>query len=150
MKQQTIAVAMFLGILSGLLVDTLQKTIWAPLIYVAEASIENVEPKEVLLEINIDWTEERIKKEIRDVFPDAPIMLEVARCESQYKKDAYNPTNNSDDIGVFQISTKHHGGQVKALGLDMRNPHDNILYAKKLYDSNGLQPWSASKGCWNK
>ena len=84
------------------------------------------------------------------VFPDAPIMLKVMRCEGGYDIDAHNPTNNSHDRGLFQVSTKYHGAEVKRLGLDMNNPVDNIKYARILYDKNGLGDWQASKPCWSK
>ncbi len=35
-------------------------------------------------------------------------LLRLADCESKFKKDAYNPTNNSHDRGIFQISRKWH------------------------------------------
>ena len=107
-------------------------------------------PMEVLIEIKYDWTEERVKQEIDKVFPDAPIMKKVAWCESRYKIDAFNPTNNSDDQGIFQISTLYHGKYTKRLGLDMNNPIDNIKYARILYDESGLDPWIWSKPCWSK
>lgn len=119
-----------------------------PLVYVAEAQV--IEPREVLIEIQIDWTEERIIKEIENTFPDAPIMIKVAKCESHYKNDAYNPTNNSHDRGIFQLSQKYHGEEMEELGLDPHDIQDNIKFARILYDRNGLTPWSASKGCWNK
>lgn len=136
------------AILGGILVD----------IQIAEAyknvEVEAVttitEPKEVRLEVVYNWTPERIEKEVMKVFPDAPIMLKVMKCEGGHDIDAYNPTNGSGDKGLFQISTLHHGKRVKALGLDMNNPIDNIAYARMLYDEQGLTPWKWSKHCWNK
>ena len=109
-----------------------------------------IEPKEVRLEIVYNWTPETIERHVLEAFPDAPIMLKVMKCESGYKTDAYNPTNGSGDRGLFQVSTKYHGERVKRLGLDMTDPHDNIKFARLLYDEGGLQPWSASKHCWSK
>ena len=110
-----------------------------------------IEPaKEVELIVVVDWTPARIKQEVQDVFPDAPIMLKVMKCEGGYKTDAYNPTNGSGDKGLFQISTKYHGHRTKQLGLDMNDPIDNLKYARTLYDESGLQPWQASKHCWSK
>jgi hypothetical protein len=107
-------------------------------------------PKEVRLEVVYNWDKERIEEEVMRVFPDAPIMLKVMRCEGGYDIDAYNPTNNSHDKGLFQVSTKYHGAEVKRLGLDMNDPIDNIKYARILYDKNGLADWQASKPCWSK
>jgi len=108
----------------------------------------HVEPREVRIEVRVDWTKERIKKEIETVFPGLPIMLEVARCESEYRVKAYNPTNNSNDKGIFQISERYHGDRVEQLGLDMYNPAENIRFARMLYDERGLDPWIHSKHCW--
>ncbi|UOF78875.1 lyZ1 [Caudoviricetes sp.] len=108
------------------------------------------EPKTVLIEVRVDWTPERIAQEIDKVFPDAPIMHDVMRCESGGNNDAYNPTNGSHDNGLFQISDLYHGPRVRALGLDVGDPADNIAFARILYDESGLQPWSASKDCWSK
>jgi len=106
--------------------------------------------KEVRIEVVYNWDKARIEQEVMKAFPDAPIMLKVMRCEGGYDIDAYNPTNGSGDKGLFQISTLHHGKRVKALGLDMNNPSDNIKYAKMLYDEQGLEPWKWSKHCWSK
>lgn len=119
--------------------------------------IPEEEPQVVLIEAlpieeidpNIDWTVERVKEYINRAFPDSPVMLEVARCESGFKPSAFNPTNNSDDKGIFQISTYYHGSRVEELELDMYKVTDNITFARILYDEQGLQPWSASKRCWS-
>jgi len=115
-----------------------------------EAPTTIEEPKEVMIEVVYNWTPERIEEEVRKVFPDAPVMLKVMKCEGGYDIDAHNPTNNSHDRGLFQISTKYHGAEVKRLGLDMNDPVDNIKYARILYDKNGLADWQASKHCWSK
>lgn len=118
----------------------------------ASTSVEAIkpEPQVVLIEVVYNWTPERIAQEIDKVFPDAPIMHDVMRCESGGNNDAYNPTNNSHDNGLFQISDLYHGPRVRSLGLDVGNPADNIRFARILYDESGLQPWSASKDCWSK
>lgn len=115
---------------------------------VQEVTAPSREVQLVVVPTKIEWTKARIEQEVLTVFPDAPIMLKVMKCEGGYKTDAYNPTNGSGDKGLFQISTKYHGHRVKQLGLNMNNPKDNIKYARMLYNERGLQPWSASKGCW--
>jgi hypothetical protein len=46
-------------------------------------------------------------------------MLKVAYCEGvvngELSAAAFNPKNNSDDKGIFQISTKHHVGKEQML-----------------------------------
>lgn len=135
-------------ILSGILIDIqIDKTTHAEVQEVKQV----IQPrKEVKLEVVYNWDKARIEREVLAVFHDAPIMLRVMKCEGGYDTNAYNPTNGSGDKGLFQVSTKYHGHRVKALGLDMNNPKDNIKYARMLYDANGLNDWSASKHCWSK
>lgn len=144
-----------LGIIGGILIH--YSAVWhvPQPIEVAQAatSTEPVppdEPRVVQLVVVTNWTEERIAQEIDKVFPEVPIMHDVMRCESGGKIDAYNPTNQSHDNGLFQISAKYHGARMRALGLDVGNPADNIAFARMLYDESGLGPWSASKHCWSK
>lgn len=119
-----------------------------PHVYVATTT-PKVEQK-VIVEVRPDWSNpERVKQEIEKVFPDAPIMKEVARCESGFKPNAYNPTNNSNDSGVMQISQKYHGKRMRELGLDPFDVQDNLAFARILYDEQGLAPWKWSKPCWN-
>ncbi len=136
-----------MGIVGGILIDIENQL---AIVEVQKETAIMEAKQEVKLEVVIDWTPERIEKEVMKVFPDAPIMLKVMKCEGGYDIDAHNPINNSHDRGLFQISTKYHGARVKALGLDMNNPIDNIHYAKILYDEQGLTPWKWSKPCWNK
>lgn len=89
-----------------------------------------------------------IEEKILRAFPDAPIMVEVARCESQLDPLADREHRNVD-VGLFQIN-QVHSPTLDKLGLDRRNTDDNITYARMLYDSEGLRPWHMSKHCWSK
>ena len=120
----------------------------APIIEI-EQKVEE-KPKEIQIEIR--YTKESIVEKIKQAFPDAPIMLEVAKCESRYKIDAHNTTLNTDgttDGGIFQLNSIHDPELLK-LGLDKFDPEDNIRFARILYDRSGLQPWESSRGCWGK
>ncbi len=114
----------------------------------AEEIATSTPPVPVVIEVT--YTKERTKELIAEAFPDAPIMLRVAACESGFLQHAYNPTNNSHDGGVFQISQKYHGARMQKLGLDPYDVKDNIAYARILYNESGLQPWLASKHCWSR
>ena len=119
-----------------------------PVVYEAHADEKETV---VQIEVSIDWTKERIEKEIRKTFPEQPdLMVRVAKCESQLNPKAHNPTNGSHDGGIFQLSEKYHGKDMRVLGIDAYDIQENIKYARKLYDESGLAPWSASKYCWNK
>lgn len=81
-------------------------------------------------------------------FPDAPIMVWVAKCESELNPTA-DRANLNVDVGLFQINQVHLS-RLNSLGMDRRNVDDNIAYARMLYNESGLGPWYMSKHCWEK
>ncbi len=92
---------------------------------------------------------------VRKYFADIPIMIEVARCESQFRQTLPDGTVlrgkvNNQDVGVMQINTYYHGETAAKMGLDLENLYDNMAYARDLYERKGTQPWSASAACWSR
>ena len=90
---------------------------------------------------------------VRDYFSDIPIMAEVSRCESSFTH--YLPDGSilqgrvdSADTGVMQINKRYHEASAIAMGLNLDDLYDNMLFARKLYERQGVQPWSASMPCW--
>jgi len=91
-----------------------------------------------------------VEEKILAAFPDEPLMLTVAYCESgngcgpPIHPRAKNP--NSTAKGVFQILdmtwkwTKCEG--------DPYDEDDNIACARKIYDDSGLRPWEESRPGW--
>jgi hypothetical protein len=143
MKYITLAV-MLLGLLGGIRLNTWYAEASKPIIVEQEPE----EPSVVQIEIRIDWTEERIKEEIRKMFPEAPeTFVRIAKCESGFRPHAHNEKTN--DGGLFQLNEKYHGQRLRELGLDPFDVQDNLKYARILYEQNGTQDWSASKHCWN-
>lgn len=73
---------------------------------------------------------------------DAETGLNIARCESGYRTHALNKNSNMTiDQGVFQINSVH--------GMpEMENAVANILYAYKMYQEQGTNPWTSSEKCW--
>ena len=127
---------------AGAVAFSLEANTWY---YTAEAKV--VEPL-----VEVVWDEEQIKEKIDEVFPDAPVMREIARCESQFVADAENTTLNKDgstDGGVFQLNSIHDA-ELERLGFDKWEPEDNIAFARILYERNGLRDWRGSRHCWNK
>ena len=113
---------------------------------------QKVEPEPKVIQIEISYTKESIIEKVRQAFLDVPIMLEVARCESQYKITAHNTKLNKDgttDGGIFQLNSIHDE-ELSSLGLNKFDPEDNIRFARILYDRSGLRPWNSSKDCWGK
>lgn len=95
-----------------------------------------------------------MEKYLRQVYADDPILVEIARCESNfrhYDKDGLVVKGivNKADIGVMQINEKYHADTAKKLGLDLHTIIGNIAYAKYLYEKEGTKPWSASEKCWS-
>ena len=90
---------------------------------------------------------------VREYFADIPVMIQVARCESQFRHvlsdgSILRGRVDSRDTGVMQINTGYHAETAQELGLDLENIYDNMAYARNLYERQGLQPWSASRPCW--
>ncbi len=92
---------------------------------------------------------------VREYFSDIPVMIQVARCESTFRHNLADGSVlrgkvDSRDTGVMQINSHYHGQAAEKLGLDLENLHDNMEYARGLYERQGTQPWSASAPCWSK
>lgn len=94
-----------------------------------------------------------IKGMVEEEFGDGHPMVAIARCESSFRQfdndgDVLrNP--ESDAIGIFQILEGLHEEPADKLGFDIFTAEGNIGYARKLYDSFGLAPWSPSSLCWD-
>ncbi len=151
MIQLAKVVIVLLGIGLGVLI--LYKSTTQAETTVYQASTTEIEPaKKKEIKIEILYTRESIIERVRQAFLDAPIMLEIARCESQYKAAAHNTKLNKDgttDGGIFQLNSIHDE-ELNFLKLDKFDPKDNIRFARILYDRSGLQPWESSRGCWGK
>jgi len=97
-------------------------------------------PKE---EIEVEETiDEQIEEYGKFLFgEDWDLFKRVIWCESRNNPRA----SNGYDTGLAQINVVH--------GIPQRWLEDyriNLAVAKKLFDKQGLQPWSASKRCWDK
>jgi hypothetical protein len=91
---------------------------------------------------------------LRKEFEGTPILVDIARCESnfhQYDKNGniVRGRVNSADIGVMQINEKYHAETAKKLGIDLYTVEGNVAYAKHLYAEQGAQPWISSSKCWS-
>ena len=91
--------------------------------------------------------------EVRKYFSDIPVMIQVARCESQFRHTLADGSVlkgkiDNRDTGVMQINSFYHSKAATNLGFDINNFHDNMAYARHLYETQGMQPWRASSACW--
>lgn len=99
-----------------------------------------------------------IEEYVRAEFSDAPVMIEIASCESEFTQfdKAGNVLMNhggSSATGVFQIMASIHAKPALKMGMDINTIEGNILYARYLYETQGTKPWQAdlkSKKCWGK
>lgn len=90
---------------------------------------------------------------VRAYWKDAPVMAEVAACESHFRHanadgNVIRGVANSRDVGVMQINEDYHAATATELGLDLHSLSDNLAYARRLYERQGTQPWKASQPCW--
>ena len=90
---------------------------------------------------------------VESYFADAPIMEDIARCESHFKQydvdgSVYRGEINTLDVGIMQINEHYHAATAKKLGLDLYTIQGNVAYARYLYEKQGTAPWSSSEVCW--
>jgi hypothetical protein len=91
---------------------------------------------------------------VRSYFSDIPVMVQIARCESTFRHTLADGSVlkgkvDSADTGVMQINLRYHGETAEKLDLDLFDLHDNMAYARNLYERQGTRPWSASAPCWS-
>lgn len=112
-------------------------------------------PREVRIEARINWTPERIEKEIRNTFSEDPeTAVKIARCESGLVADIQSrhvlSYGQERSWGIFQIHEPDWGKVAVRLGYDdyKTDPGDNIAMARHIYDNAGKKwtDWT----CYNK
>lgn len=111
------------------------------------------EPKEVQIEVLIDWTPERIEEEVRKTFPEAPERaLTVFMCESgkdtdrdgkkELQPEAVSPTH---DYGIAQINRATWHTTALEIGLTeyQTDVQQNLQMARYVYEDagNSFSPW---------
>ncbi len=97
---------------------------------------------------------EQSEKRTREYFKDTPVMIEIARCESNFRQftDAGNVLRGGDSggmVGVFQFFESIHAVPAKALGYDITTLEGNLGYAKHVYKNESTTPWNPAKSCWD-
>ena len=95
-----------------------------------------------------------VEARVRAVFADAPVMIEIARCESKFRQftDSGNPLRGGAGrgmVGVFQFFESIHTAPAKALGFDLTTLEGNLGYARHVYDTQGTAPWNSARTCWD-
>ncbi len=95
------------------------------------------------------------KQVVSEYFADIPIMVDIARCESEFRQTNENGSTlrgqvNRSDVGVMQINEYYHLKDSLKLDLDIHTVEGNMAYARYLYEKQGARPWIASSACWAK
>jgi hypothetical protein len=90
---------------------------------------------------------------VRDYFSDAPILADIAKCESEFRHygrdgEVLRGTVVSSDLGVMQINEYYHGKTADALDIDIYSLEGNLAFAKYLFEREGTKPWLPSVKCW--
>lgn len=94
-----------------------------------------------------------IQSYLSQYFADTPVLIEIARCESQFRQfirdgEAIRGRVNKYDVGVMQINELYHLEKAQELGLDISTLDGNLAFAKYLYEKYGTKPWASSSKCW--
>jgi len=97
----------------------------------------------------------QIAEKIRQEFPDAPIMVHVANCESTgliHKENGQLIRSRIDGLGegVFQVQMPVHRKRMSKMGLNPNNLDHYFTFVRQLYNESGLKPWKSSRPCWSK
>lgn len=99
------------------------------------------------------YNQTEIQQAVTRFFKDTPEMVAIAKCESEFRQytDAGNTLRggaNNRMIGVYQVNEVYHRQTAELLGHNIDTLMGNLLYAKHLLLTQGLEPWWASKYCW--
>lgn len=148
---EAMAFTILVGIPCGIFLD------WSKQPYIIEhvnaQEIATTTPMEVEVIVKINWTEERIIKEIRNTFPENPdLAVAIARCESGLRADIQSRHQLSygreRSFGIFQVHEPDWAKTAEKLGLDdwRTDPGENIKLARHIYQqAGGWRPWSCYK-----
>ncbi len=90
---------------------------------------------------------------LRSYFHDIPIMVEIARCESEFENVQSNNTlsyGREKSFGFFQIHAPNWHDIAVRLGLPdyQTDAMQNVLMARHILDVQGFRAWQSTKHCW--
>ena len=88
-----------------------------------------------------------VEEHVRAYFADIPVMIEIARCESNFRQFTDSGSvlrgGGGEFVGIFQIYESVHAKAATALGFDLASVEGNMGYAKHLYQESGSSSWSS-------
>lgn len=91
-------------------------------------------------------TPAEIEAKVRTYFADIPVMIDIARCESEFRQftdsgNVFYGGAGQGMVGIFQFYESIHQAGALALGFDLRTVEGNLGYARHLYNTQGTEPW---------
>ncbi len=124
--------------------DTIVSTTTAPGV--------TVKKEEIIIDNKLP-TRKELEQKAKVYFKDYPILVEIARCESEFRQydskgNVLKGRVNKSDLGLMQINNYYHGVKSDELGFDIETVEGNMAYAKYLYEKEGSKPWNSSSKCW--
>lgn len=89
-----------------------------------------------------------VERLVRENFSASPVMIEIARCESNFRHFAdsgsvFRGGAGGGMVGVFQIFAAVHEDAADRLDFDIETLEGNIGYAKYLFERSGATPWQS-------
>lgn len=116
MERMTIGCAVIGAIVGSIVFDVWLQHAKEPLLYVATTAHAEVKPKEVQIRVVVNWTRERIDKEIeskaKEYGVSAALMHKIIACESNYDIDAQShhmlSYGREESYGLVQIHLPSH------------------------------------------
>lgn len=103
---------------------------------------------------SVDAEPQTTEEIVREYFNDIPVMIDIARCESQFRQftDSGNVLRGGVEgqmVGVFQFFDRYHLEPAADLGFDIETVEGNLAYAKHIYTVEGTDPWNSARDCWS-
>lgn len=129
------------------------------LILTGALSFSTSEAKEVAPPVVTKLTQADINHQIDIQAPkyglSPSLVKKISLCEDKgnpYSTHAnkHGTTTWSTDIGPLQINDYYHESEMKAEGLNISKPLDNLKFGLEMMSKQGTTPWNWSKYCWNK
>jgi hypothetical protein len=120
---------------------------------VPEMAYGQIASEKVFVTLQVVSLRTSTEKIVRSYFRDIPVMVEIARCESTFRHELQDGSIlqgrvDPADTGVMQINKRYHEADAIAMQLNLDDIYHNMAFARHLYETQGVQPWSASMPCW--
>lgn len=99
-------------------------------------------------------TQPVVEERVREYFKKNPVMIEIARCESNFRQftdsgSVLRGGSGGEMVGVFQFFESIHTAAAAKLGHDITTLEGNLAYAEYVFQTEGSTPWNSAKSCWD-